>query len=96
MVRVIFDGVECEIDQTTRLMDGCDELRAPVSFSCRDGSCGTCAIAILEGAALLSPVAALERRTLRETKAPRGSRLACQARIRGGDGIVRIRAVEKA
>ena len=96
MVRVIFDGVESEVTSPVRLMDVCDDLGAPVPFSCRDGNCGTCAVLVDDGHALLSTCSAAEQRTLTETKAPKGARLACQTRITAERGVVKIRVVAKA
>ena len=37
------------------LVDTCDDNNAPVPFSCKSASCGTCRIEILEGADELLP-----------------------------------------
>jgi ferredoxin len=39
------------------LVDTCDDHTAPVPFSCKSASCGSCRIAILEGASELLPPA---------------------------------------
>lgn len=36
-----------------RLLDACDEGRAPVGFSCRAANCGTCRVEVLAGTDLL-------------------------------------------
>lgn len=92
MVRVIFDAVEQDVIAPARLLDVCDDLHAPVSFSCRDGNCGTCVVDILEGADLLDEPSDHEKRTLAETHAPAGSRLACRASVTGTRGVLRLRA----
>ena len=47
--------VEANAPEGGRLVDFCDELRAPIPFSCRSASCGTCRMEILEGTELLEP-----------------------------------------
>lgn len=76
------------------LADLCDRHFAPVPFSCRSASCGTCRIEVLEGLDLLEPMADDERAVLEEFDDPPGRRLACQAVVRAADGVLRVRAVE--
>lgn len=78
-----------------RLLDGCDDHRAPVDFSCRGGSCGTCRVEVLEGMALLSPRTADEVETLSFFGDGEAVRLACQVRAKG-QGLVRLRVVDDA
>jgi ferredoxin len=70
------------------LADLCDDEGAPVSFSCRSATCGTCRVEILEGDALLLPAEADERDLLATfaTASLANIRLACQAVMRGGPG----------
>ena len=84
--------VEVNAPGGARLIDLCDERNAPVPFSCRSASCGTCRIDVLEGADLLEPPKDEELDVLDifgDTPGPR--RLACQARVVPGDGRVRVR-----
>jgi ferredoxin len=75
------------------LIDLCDENSAPVSFSCRSASCGTCRVELLEGADLLEPPKPPEIEVLDLFGDEPGKvRLACQARVKAGAGVVRIRA----
>jgi ferredoxin len=77
------------------LVDLCDEARAPVPFSCRSASCGTCRVDVLEGAALLEPPGDEELAILELFGDPADRRrLACQARVRAGSGLVRIRPAD--
>jgi ferredoxin len=75
------------------LVDVCDEARAPVEFSCRAASCGTCRVEVLAGAELLEPPGEDELRVLARAapRLARAERLACQAVVRPGPGLVRIR-----
>lgn len=73
------------------LIDVCDEARAPVSFSCRSASCGTCRVEVLEGAALLTAPEREEREVLALFDARPSERLACQARLAEGEGRVVLR-----
>jgi ferredoxin len=78
------------------LIDACDEAAAPIPFSCRSTSCGTCRVDVLEGSSLLDEVSAAERAVLElfdDEPGPR--RLACTAHVRRGLGVVRLRACEE-
>ena len=77
------------------LRDACDEAAAPVPFSCRSTSCGTCRIDVVEGAELLDEPAEEERAVLATfDDDPTRRRLACTAKVRPGPGLVRVRACE--
>jgi ferredoxin len=77
------------------LVDLCDEVSAPVPFSCRSASCGTCRVDVLEGAELLEPPADEELDVLDAFgDDPRRRRLACQARLKSGPGRLRIRPAD--
>ncbi|MRG92623.1 2Fe-2S iron-sulfur cluster-binding protein [Polyangium spumosum] len=74
------------------LVDVSDACRAPVSFSCRSASCGTCLVEVLEGASLLAPPSPDEAEVLDIFGAPAAQRLACSARlVARGEGLVRLR-----
>ena len=74
------------------LVDICDHHFAPIPFSCRSASCGTCQVEVLEGEDLLEPQNA-EERDLLPLLGGKG-RLACQARVKPGvEGVIRIRSV---
>jgi adenylate cyclase len=76
-----------------RLLDACDDARAPVETSCRAASCGLCLVEVKAGAALLEPPAADESALLERLAAQSGHRLACQAVVRAGEGVVHLRWV---
>jgi ferredoxin len=77
------------------LVDICDEHGAPVPFSCRSASCGTCRLDVLEGEGLLEPPADDELDVLDIFgDDPRARRLACQARVRQGPGRLRVRPAD--
>src|SRR5690606_34619412 len=50
-VRFLSDEGDLEVDvpEGGPLVDVCDEHDAPVPFSCRSASCGTCRLDVLEG-----------------------------------------------
>jgi ferredoxin len=73
------------------LVDLCDEVLAPIAFSCRSASCGTCQIEVVEGADLLEAPSPVERELLELVGGAEHVRLACQARVGAGDGLIRIR-----
>jgi ferredoxin len=79
------------------LVDTCDDHTAPIPFSCKSASCGSCLIAILEGASELLPAAKDELDVLDlffEPQATHPHRLACQAQMKPGLVTLRVRAVQ--
>jgi ferredoxin len=72
------------------LLDLCDEARAPVSFSCRGATCGSCLVRVRRGSRHLAPPNATERQLLVTLGLDATHRLACQARVRPGDGVVEL------
>jgi ferredoxin len=101
MIRVLFESsddssvcVEVEAPAGAALVDLCDEQNAPVPFSCRSASCGTCRIDVLEGGELLEPPRDEELDILDIFgDDPKRRRLCCQARAGQGEGRVRVRPV---
>jgi|SRR5690606_14740279 len=99
MPTIEFEGVGLAADKIAEAPDGgdlvdiCDRVLAPIPFSCRSASCGTCHIDILEGADLLEPPNAEEADLLDILDGPPSSRLACQARVKAGAGFIRIRPI---
>jgi 2Fe-2S ferredoxin len=88
-------SVEAEAPAGTRLVDLCDERNAPVPFSCRSASCGTCRIDVLEGASLLEEPRDEELDILDMFgDDPGRRRLACQARVRDGAGKIHVRPAD--
>jgi ferredoxin len=75
------------------LVDLCDDVLAPVPFSCRSATCATCQVEVVEGAELLEPPSDREQELLGLLRGPDATRLACQARIRPGDGLIRLRPI---
>jgi ferredoxin len=76
-------------------VDACDDLGAPVPFSCRSGSCGTCRVEVLEGERWLDSPGDEELYVLEQFGDPPGRRLACMVQVRRGEGLVRLRVVEE-
>jgi adenylate cyclase len=74
-----------------RLLDVCDDARAPVRFGCRAARCTTCRVEVLEGEDLLEPAGPEEIELLVVIGAPSHVRLACQAVVRDGTGKLRLR-----
>jgi ferredoxin len=74
------------------LVDICDEHFCPVPFSCRSASCGTCHSEILEGIEHLAPAEPMEQELLDLLGGGPNSRLACQACVLPGPGLIRIRS----
>ncbi|WP_394826910.1 2Fe-2S iron-sulfur cluster-binding protein [Pendulispora albinea] len=101
MPTVIFESpdnssapVRTEAPNGGALADLCDLIDAPVPFSCRSANCGTCRIHVLEGHELLLDAEDEELDVLDVfAVAPPAQRLACQAQMRSGAGLLRVRAV---
>ncbi len=88
-------AVEAQAPAGARVLDLCDDHGAPVPFSCRGASCGTCRIDVLEGADLLEPPRDEELDVLDIFgDDPSRRRLACQARFRAADGLLRVRPAD--
>jgi ferredoxin len=88
------DAGGARISASGPLVDVCDEARSPVLFSCRAGTCGTCRVEVLAGGDWLEPPTLHEAdglRRLADPDAPLPQRLACQAVVRAGPGLVRLR-----
>jgi ferredoxin len=84
--------VEVDAPAGDRLVDLCDEHRAPVPFSCRSASCGTCRVEIAEGGDLLDPPDDDEVDLLHILgDDPARHRLACQVRVRAAAGRIVVR-----
>jgi ferredoxin len=86
-------GVTLNVDGG-RLIDACDDARAPVAFSCRSASCGTCRVEVLAGAELLDLPGPDELEVLAIFAAAPAERLACQAIVRPGPGLIRLGPVD--
>lgn len=79
------------------LIDVCDDTRCAIPFSCRGANCGTCRIDVLEGGSELLPPLDEELDVLDLFgDDPARRRLACQARMRPGATILKIRPVDDA
>lgn len=93
MANVIGAAKVVEAPDGGELVDLCDEVLAPVPFSCRSASCATCQVEIVEGLELLEPPGDEERELLELLQGPPNVRLACQTRVRAGGGCVRLKPV---
>ncbi|HEY4016112.1 MAG TPA: 2Fe-2S iron-sulfur cluster-binding protein [Polyangiaceae bacterium] len=88
--------VVAEVDEAVRLVDVCDEAAAPVPFSCRSASCGTCRIEVVEGAELLEPPEDDELEVLDLFgDDPAHMRLACQVKVRAAAGRLTVRVADE-
>ena len=100
MLTVFFEGNlfgpdrRVEGAEGERLVDVCDRVQAPVPFSCRAATCGTCRIEIVEGAELLEPRQGAEAELLELLGDPTNYRLACQAKLTRQSGVIRLRIAD--
>jgi len=93
--RVVEIDAAIDAAEGPALVDLCDKFDAPIPFSCRVASCGTCRIHVLEGADELLPPAEDELDLLDVFNLrPPLVRLACQAKLRPGATRVRIKAFQ--
>ena len=68
----------------------------PISTACAgQATCGLCRVKIVAGEAHLSPFNAGERRHLGNVYFITKERLACQARVTGGDVVVAVPPIKK-
>jgi ferredoxin len=97
VIRVDFESSNARMAVTgqaepfDRLIDVCDACSAPVEFSCRSGTCGTCRVEVIAGENLLQPPTDDELETLAAFDAPPSHRLACRSRLGAGTGHLRLR-----
>ena len=89
-------GEDCEADapEGGALADLCDRTAAPVPFSCRSATCGTCRVEVLEGLELFEPAEPTETELLEIFSDPPTVRLACQAKLTREEGDIRLRIVD--
>jgi 2Fe-2S ferredoxin len=85
------DDAVAEVPEGGALVDVCDRTSAPVPFSCRSATCGTCRIEVLEGAELFEAPGPEEAELLEILGDPSHFRLACQAKLRKTEGVVKLR-----
>jgi ferredoxin len=88
------DDRSVDVPEGGPLVDVCDAARAPVPFSCRSATCGTCRVEIVEGAELLEPPEPAEEDLLAIFGDPGHFRLACQAKLKPEPGLVRLRIAD--
>lgn len=82
-------GVTLSVPAGTRLIEISEKVGAGITYSCREGECGTCLMKIVAGMDNLSERSVLEDKVLQENMAGQNQRLACQAQVLGGDVVVR-------
>lgn len=87
-------GVEVDVAPGEALIDVIDEHpEARVPLGCRDASCGTCRVTVLDGASALEPPSADERTLLATLGAGPSTRVCCQLRVRDARTRVVLRVV---
>jgi 2Fe-2S ferredoxin len=87
-------GKTVEAPQGGVLVDLCDEHYAPIPFSCRSATCGTCHVIIVHGAEHLEAPNEAEAELLAILRGPKASRLACQAVVKAEEGLVQLRSID--
>jgi ferredoxin len=85
-----------EVADGGALADVCDDHEAPIPFSCRSASCGTCCIEVLEGSELLTAPEEEELDVLDAIgNPPPKFRLTCCAKFKAGPGRLVVLAQEE-
>jgi ferredoxin len=82
-------GITVTVPAGTRLIEVSEQVGAGITYSCREGECGTCMMRIVSGMENLAQRSVLEDKVLQENLAGRNNRLACQAQVLGGEIVVR-------
>jgi len=84
MAKVSINEWEKEVPKETTLLTlDKQEPSLPITFSCRAGSCGICAVEVRQGEENLSKPTRIEQETLNRIWKGRPCRLACQCMIHG-------------
>lgn len=90
MARVTFliDNTTVDAPKGSNLGDVATDANATIPFSCRDGTCGTCLIAIKRGGEHLKPAEEKEKDTLAIYGGEEGThRLCCQCTVQSDGDI---------
>lgn len=86
-VSFVLEDLDVEVPSGTRLIEVVDAAGADVTFGCRNGTCGTCRVRIVEGMESLSQPTPEERDFLKALDANSDERLGCQFCIHGDVAI---------
>lgn len=84
-VRTSPDGAWRPVAPQSSLLGALVGGRIPINTVCGKGICGSDLVLIEVGAENLTPRTANEQATLKDMEAPANARLACSARVLGGD-----------
>ena len=82
-VHFLLDDLLVQAPVGTPLQEIADHGGADLTFGCRNGSCGTCRVRIVQGLEQCSAMEAEERDFLVSLSAPEDHRLACQVCVNG-------------
>lgn len=82
-VKFISDNAAVEAEAGELLREVCQKNDLTIPFGCENGLCGTCLVAIKDGADNLSEKTDIEKETLDALLAYDDQRLACQCKIHG-------------
>jgi ferredoxin len=92
-IEFVPDGLHGIVAEGTYVWDAAKRLGVRLPAECAGrGECDTCAVAVLEGATLLSSLTNAERERLSPERLAAGERLACQVRAER-PGVLRMRPV---
>jgi ferredoxin len=91
MAEIVFesDNIVRQVPDGAKIADAADEADASLPFGCREGSCGTCRVLVLEGMSNLDDLNDNEKDCLDADEIVGGYRLACQLGIKSGRVVLR-------
>lgn len=91
-VRFLPSGRSVEVAAGVTLHEAIRRAGLPIASACgADGLCGRCGVDLLDGDTRLSPETPEEQRTKLRNRVDPRSRLACRARLTGGEVAVTAR-----
>jgi len=82
-ITFLVTGETFEVPEGTSFLEFCQDNDTPHEFGCTVGSCGTCRLMLVEGAANVNPITESEQDTLDMVTDETGARLGCQLVING-------------
>jgi 2Fe-2S ferredoxin len=91
-VTILPVDLAADVPSGESLLDAGHAAGVPMEAGCGNGSCGTCAVEIVSGGENLTPAEPAEVEVLRsDDRDPAQFRLACSARLRAGEVVIRQR-----
>ncbi|MFH0713773.1 MAG: 2Fe-2S iron-sulfur cluster-binding protein [Candidatus Micrarchaeota archaeon] len=81
------DNSTIEVPKGKNLREVCEENNLSITFSCKEGNCGTCLSQITKGLENLTPKTETEKKTLAGIPFKNNYRLICQCKMKGPGNV---------